>query len=146
MDDAESPTTFNTVAGASITVAMIVKIGRAAAGNPIKEMINISEIVPPPTGTAVTSRVATRETPRTVQILGFILNKYTKNMILNTLPITDPSLWKLVPIGIVVFETSPDIPISFVALMFTGILAADEQVASAVPVGAKIFCQYSFNI
>ena len=72
-------------------------------------------------------------------------NKYTKNIILKTLPITEPSLWKLVPIGIVVSAISSDTPISLVAFTLTGIHAADEQVAKAVAVGANICFQYSFN-
>ena len=43
IDDAVSPTTFNTVAGASIIVAIIVRIGKAAGVNPIRDRINISE-------------------------------------------------------------------------------------------------------
>ena len=54
-------------------------------------------------------------------------------------------MWKLVPIGIVVSAISDGTPISFVAFIFTGIQAADEQVASAVAVGVIMFCQYLFN-
>ena len=82
------PTTFNTVAGQSIIVAIIVSIGNAATGYPIMLNIIISDIVPPPIGTAVTNNVATNETnniciaPPNVAI--FVPNKQTKNITLNT--------------------------------------------------------------
>ena len=92
MENAVSPTTFNIVAGGSIIVAIIVNIGNAETGNPSIVNINISDIVPPPIGTAVTRSVATRATPKTLRVLTSALNKYTKNIILNTLPIIEPSL------------------------------------------------------
>ena len=140
-----SPTTFNNVAGGSIIVAMIVRIGKAVNGNPIIVRINVSEIVPPPTGTAVTRSVASKATPRTVQTLGWVPNKYTKNIILNTEPITDPSLWKLVPNGIIVSAISFDTPIFLAQSVFTGIDAADEHVLIAVAVAGKIFAQKALN-
>ena len=62
MDVAESPTTFNIVAGASMIVAIIVNIGKTPALYPIIVIIIISEIVPPPIGTAVINNVATKDT------------------------------------------------------------------------------------
>ena len=44
--DAESPTTFNIVAGGSIIVAIIVSIPSEAIGKPNIVIINVSEIVP----------------------------------------------------------------------------------------------------
>ncbi len=138
-DEAESPTTFRTVAPGSIIVAIIVKIGRAATGNPRSVNIIISEIVPPPTGIAVTRNVANRETNTIFPILISELNKYTKNIILKALPMIEPSLWKFVPIGIIDSAISSDTPIFFVASILTGMDAADEQVARAVMVGGKTF-------
>ena len=46
-------------------VAITVNIGRAPTGNPIIEIINISDIVPPPTGTAAINSVAINDTPIT---------------------------------------------------------------------------------
>ena len=60
---------------------------------------------------------------------------------MNTLPIIEPSLWKLVPSGITVSATSSLTPISFADLVFTGIDAAEEHVANAVKVGGIIFFQ-----
>ena len=128
IDDAESPTTFNIVAGGSIIVAIIVNIGSAATGNPIIVRIIISDIVPPPTGTAAINKLAINATIITFPTLGVDPNKYTKNIILNTPPMIEPSLWKLVPNGIVVSAISSDTPMSLAALMLAGILAADEQV------------------
>ena len=71
--------------------------------------IIISDIVPPPIGTAVTNNVATNETnniciaPPNVAI--FVPNKQTKNITLNTDPIILPSLCKFVPSGIDVYIT-----------------------------------------
>ena len=73
------------------------------------------------------------------------LNKYTKNIILKTLPITDPSLWKLVPNDTVVSAISEDTPIFLVHSILTGIEAADEQVASEVSVDGIIFFQNFFT-
>lgn len=141
MDALESPITFNNVAGGSIIVAIIVNIGNAATGNPIIVNIIISEIVPPPIGTAVTSKFAINATIITCPIPGFVPNKQTKNIILNTEPIIDPSLWKLVPSGIIVSAISSETPIFLDACVFTGIEAADEQVASDVIVAGIIFFQ-----
>ena len=84
------------VAGASIIVAMIVKIGKAATGYPIIVIINISDIVPPPIGTAVTNKLANNaipNTPITSHIpVNVVPNNPTKNIILKTDPIMDPSL------------------------------------------------------
>ena len=96
MDVAESPTTFNIVAGASMIVAIIVYIGKTPALYPIIVIIIISEIVPPPIGTAVINNVATKDTnsildmPANPEIL--VPNRHTKNITLNTLPIIEPSL------------------------------------------------------
>lgn len=90
--DAVSPVTFNKVAGASITAAIIVSIGSADTGKPREVIINISDIVPPPIGTAVTSRVANKEISNILVFDIFALNKHTRNIILNTLPIIEPSL------------------------------------------------------
>ena len=68
-------------------------------------------------------------------------NRYTKNIILNTEPITEPSLWKLVPRGTVVSAISSDTPIALAHLMFTGLDAADEQVEIEVAVAGNIFFQ-----
>lgn len=57
---AESPTTLSVVAGGSIIVAITVNIGRVASGKPSEVIINVSDIVPPPIGTAVTNIVAIR--------------------------------------------------------------------------------------
>ena len=66
---AVSPKELSIVAGASVIVAIMVRIGRAAIGNPSKVIISISLIVPPPTGTAVIKRLATIATIQTCQIL-----------------------------------------------------------------------------
>ena len=59
-------------------------------------IINISDIVPPPIGTAAIRMVAIRETSTILAIndtpIIWVLNKDTKNIILNTLPIIEPSL------------------------------------------------------
>ena len=68
IEDAESPVTFNSVAAGSIIVAIIVSIGSDASGNPISDIIIISDMVPPPTGTAVISRFAIKATPITLNI------------------------------------------------------------------------------
>ena len=145
IDDDVSPTTLSIVAGGSIIVAMIVNIGRADIGKFIIVRIIISEIVPPPTGTAVTNKFAINATPMTFAILvndvTSVPNKYTRNIILNTEPITDPSLWKLVPNGIVVSAMSSDTPIALAHFMFTGIDAADEHVEIDVAVAGRMFFQ-----
>ena len=79
-----SPTTLSKVAGASIIVAIIVKIGKAEVEYPIIEMINISDIVPPPIGTAVTNNVASRATPSTSNTLPTVF-KLVPKVILKTL-------------------------------------------------------------
>ena len=123
----------------------IGKIGSAAIGYPIIVIISISDIVPPPIGTALTNNVATNATPnicKTLPILEiFVPNKHTKNIILNTEPIIEPSLWKLVPIGIVVSAISSGTPIFFAHSTFIGIEAALEHVAKDVTVGGIIFFQ-----
>ena len=68
-------------------------------------------------------------------------NKQTKNMILKTLPIIEPSLWKLVPSGITVSAISSGTPISLAHILLVGIEAAEEQVASEVKVAGIIFFQ-----
>ena len=52
------PVTFKTVAGASIIVAIIVSIGSVLSGKPSIVIIKVSDIVPPPIGTAETKIVA----------------------------------------------------------------------------------------
>ena len=126
-------------------VAIIVKIGKAVSGNPNIVIINVSLIVPPPTGTAVTSNVASNDTPRIAHTLGLVPNKYTKNIALNTEPITDPSLWKLVPNGIIVSAISFETPIFLAQSVLTGIDAADEHVLIAVAVAGKILAQKALN-
>ena len=66
-------------------------------------------------------------------------NKYARNIILNTLPIIDPSLWKLVPKGIIVSAISSDTPIFLAQLIFTGIDAAEEHVEIDVAVAGNTF-------
>ena len=136
IDVVVSPTTLSIVAGGSIIVAIIVKIGSAATGYPIIVIISISEIVPPPIGTAVTSKFASSATPNIESTLPTVPtsvpNKHTKNIILNTDPMIEPSLWKLVPSGIVVSAISSGTPIFLADLTFTGIDAALEHVAKAV--------------
>ena len=65
-------------------------------GHPSIVIINISEIVPPPIGTAVTNNVDTNAIANIpnmpVPVDTFIPNKHTKNIILKTEPIIDPSL------------------------------------------------------
>ena len=111
-------------------------------------MISISEIVPPPIGTPVINKFASRATPKTCNIAPgvFIVvpNKHTRNIILNIEPMIDPSLWKLDPIGIVVSAISSGTPIFFADSIFTGIDAALEHVASDVNVGASAFFQKCF--
>ena len=141
IEDDVSPTTFNKVAAGSIIVATIVKIGSAVSGNPIIVIISVSDIVPPPTGIAVTKSVEISATNITFPVLTSALNRYTKNIILNTLPITEPSLWKLVPSGIIVSAISSDTPIFFALVIFTGIDAADEHVDTDATVGGNIFFQ-----
>ena len=74
-DEQESPTTFKTVAGASIIVAIIERIGKADDGKPRICKINISDIVPPPIGTAVISNVESKDTPKIVKMFIFLPNK-----------------------------------------------------------------------
>ena len=109
-------------------------------------IINISDIVPPPIGTAAIRMVAIRETSTILAIedtpIIWVLNNDTKNIILNTLPIIEPSLWKLVPSGIVVSAISEGIPIFLAHSMFIGIDAAEEQVEIDVNVAGNIFFQY----
>ena len=104
-------------------------------------MINDSDIVPPPIGTAVISKTATSDTKTIWKIDTSPPNRLIKNMILNTHPIIDPSWCKLVPKPTKVSETSSGIPIFLAASIFTGKLAAEEQVAKEVNVGSKIFDQ-----
>ena len=141
IEDDVSPTTFNKVAAGSIIVATIVKIGSAVSGNPIIVIISVSDIVPPPTGIAVTKSVEISATNITFPVLTSALNKYTKNIILNTLPITEPSLWKLVPKGMIVSTISSGTPIFLALLILAGMEAADEQVEIDVAVAGKMFCQ-----
>ena len=79
IEDDVSPTTFNKVAAGSIIVATIVKIGSAVSGNPIIVIISVSDIVPPPTGIAVTKSVEISATNITFPVLTSALNRYTKN-------------------------------------------------------------------
>ncbi len=65
----------------------------------------------------------------------------TKNIILNTEPIIEPSLWKLVPKGIKVSHISSETPIFLAAFKFVGIDAALEHVANEVTVAGMIFAQ-----
>ena len=120
-------------------VAITVSIGNAAAGYPIMVIIIISEIVPPPIGTAVTNNVATRETSKICitppNVATFVPNKHTRNITLNTEPIMLPSLCKFVPNGIDVSAISFETPIFSVASILTGIEAPLEHVARAVTVG-----------
>ena len=111
------------------------------AGKPNIEIINASDIVPPPIGTAVTRSVAKRAIPNTFNVLTSALNKLTRNIILNTLPIIEPSLWKLVPNGIVVSAISSGTPIFLAQSVFTVIDAAEEHVAIDVRVAGKILLQ-----
>ena len=145
IEEAVSPTTFSIVAGASIIVAIIVNIGNAAAGYPIIVIINISEIVPPPIGTAVINKLASKSTPNTPTtsppVASDVPNKHTKNIIFNTEPIIEPSLWKLVPNGIVVSAISAGTPIFLLHCIFIGIDAALEHVASDVYVDGSTFFQ-----
>ena len=140
-----SPTTFSTVAGASIIVAIIVKIGNAFTGKPINVNIIISEIVPPPIGTAVTNKVTSNHTTNTLKNPTLLPNRDTRNIILNAEPIIEPSLWKLVPRGIMVSAISAETPNFFAVSIFTGIDAALEHVASAVTVDGIIFFQNTFT-
>ena len=103
--------------------------------------IIISEIVPPPIGTAVTNKFAINATIIICPIPAFVPNKHTKNIILNTEPIIEPSLWKLVPSGIIVSAISGETPIFLAAVTFAGIDAAEEHVASDVIVAGIIFFQ-----
>ena len=121
--------------------AIIVNIARVDIGKPSIVIISVSDIVPPPIGTAVISRVARSATPSILSDEMSLLNKLTKNIILNTLPIIEPSLWKLVPSGIVVSAISFGTPMFLAQAVFTGIEAADEQVARAVSVAGNIFFQ-----
>ena len=131
-----------------MTVAIIVKIGNAATGYPIMVIISISEIVPPPIGTAVIRRFANSATPSTPitspVVARLVPNRHTRNIILNTDPIIDPSLWKLVPSGIVVSAMSSGTPIFLAHSIFTGIEAALEHVANAVSVDGNTFFQNLF--
>ena len=98
-------------------------------------------MVPPPIGTAVTSKLAIRATIIICPIEAVVPNRHTKNIILNTDPIIEPSLWKLVPNGTVVSAISAGTPIYSDAFVFSGIAAADEHVARATTVGDIIFFQ-----
>ena len=69
----------------------------------------------------------------------------TKNIILNTEPIIDPSLWKLVPKGMVVSAISSETPIFFVDSIFIGIHAALEHVPIAVTVAGITCFQNALN-
>ena len=126
-------------------VAIIVSIPKDEIGNPNIVIINVSDIVPPPIGTAVTSNVASNAMPIILSIDTSLPNKYTKNIILNTLPIIEPSLWKLVPSGIVVSAISFGTPIFLAQSVLTGIEAAEEHVAIDVTVAGKIFFQYAIT-
>ena len=107
--------------------------------------MSISDIVPPPIGTAVTSNVASKATPSTSNTLPTVFKLVpksdTKNIILKTLPIAEPSLWKLVPRETVVSAISSGIPIFLAHSIFTGTLAAEEQVPRAVSPAGIIFFQ-----
>lgn len=92
IEEAVSPVTLSTVAGASIIVAIAVKIGKVLTGKPRRVIINNSDIVPPPIGIAVTKSVLIRAINIILDVLIFELNKYTKNIILKTLPMIEPSL------------------------------------------------------
>ena len=113
------------------------------------EIIKVSDIVPPPIGTAVINKLAINATINTLPIppnpLTSVPNKHTKNIILNTLPIIEPSLWKLVPNGIIVSAISSDTPIFFDVSTLTGIHAAEEQVAKDVTVEGIAFFQKAFT-
>ena len=122
-------------------VAIIVSIPREEIGKPNKVIINVSEIVPPPIGTAVTNKVARSATPTIVNKDTSLLKRLTKNIILKTLPIIEPSLWKLVPSGIVVSAISSLTPIFLAHSIFTGIQAAEDHVASEVIVAGIILFQ-----
>ena len=108
-------------------------------------MISISEIVPPPIGTAVTRRVAIRAIPiiwaTSPNVTMLVPNKHSRNIILKALPIDEPSLWKLVPRETVVSAMSSGTPIFLVHSIFTGTLAADEQVPNDVKADGIIFFQ-----
>ena len=139
IDETVSPTTFNIVAGASIIVAIIVSIGNAATGYPIILIISISDIVPPPIGTAVINKFASRATPSTPKISPavdmLVPNSPIRNIILNTEPIIDPSLWKLDPNGIVVSAISSGTPIfllHYIQAPLTAALQAMEQAKTAM--------------
>lgn len=101
--------------------------------------------MPPPIGTAVTNKVASKAIPSTLDISpkveSEVPNKLTKNIILNTLPIHEPSLWKLVPNETVVSAISVGTPIFLVHSIFTGTLAADEHVPKLVNADGIIFFQ-----
>ena len=62
-------------------VAIIVRIGSAPIGKPSIVIIKVSDIVPPPIGTAVTKSVATRATnstlPTPAKELISVPNKHT---------------------------------------------------------------------
>ena len=68
------PTTFITVAGASITTAMVDNIPKADAGKPNILNIKASDITPPPVGTALIKNPANRETPKIDNIAGNVVN------------------------------------------------------------------------
>ena len=98
---------------------------------------------------AATNKVAINDTskicikPPSVYI--GVPNIQTRNITLNTDPIIEPSLWKLVPSGIIVSQMSSDTPMSLAAFIFTGIEAALEQVASDVMVAGNMFFQNAFT-
>ena len=112
-------------------------------------IIIISEIVPPPIGTAVTNNVATNDTNKICitppNVATFVPNKHTRNIILNTEPIMLPSLCKFVHNGIDDSAMSLDIPIFSAASIFTGIEAPLEHVASDVTVGGTMCFQKAFT-
>ena len=56
-------------------VAIMVRSGSDATGKPNIVIISISDIVPPPIGTAVTSNVASNATPNIFVVPIFELNK-----------------------------------------------------------------------
>ena len=79
------------------------------------------------------------------KVATFVPNSPTKNIILNTDPMIEPSLWKLVPSGIIGSAISSGTPIALAACRFAGIEAALEQVANAVIVAGIILVQKDLN-
>ena len=72
-------------------------------------------------------------------------NRHTKNITLNTLPIIEPSLWKLVPNGITVSAISSGTPIFLAHILLAGIDAAEEHVARDVTIAGIMFFQNLFT-